>query len=600
MSDTEGQTAYRVLARKYRPQNFADLIGQDAMVRTLRNAISSGRLAHAFILTGVRGIGKTTTARLIARALNCVGPDGTGGPTIDPCGVCDSCTAIAEDRHVDVMEMDAASRTGVDNMRELIEGVRYRPVSARYKIYIIDEVHMLSTAAFNALLKTLEEPPEHVKFIFATTETRKVPVTVLSRCQRFDLRRVDAATLSGHFKTISEKEEVAISDSAIRLIARAADGSVRDGLSLLDQAIAHAGGSEAEGEIDDLQIRDMLGLADGVAIFDLYDELMGGNIGEALERCRGLYDAGADPITIVQDILELTYLLTRLKLAPNDPSADALSDVERDRAKDMAERLSMPVLTRAWQMLLKGLGEVQYAPSTIQALEMLLVRLAHASSLPAPGDILAKLQGEDGAVAGGGAPAPSGNGAGSTASGSSGSAALAVAASTPEPVQAPPAPQPSPDGQPGTVLQTFEDVIALFSEHREILLVSQLKSTVRLVSFQPGMIEFQPTADAAPDLANQVMRLLREWTGQPWMVTVSTAGQAMPTISEQEAAAKQAVRDEVMAHPLIKSTLEEFPGAEITGVEEIAPDENDLAAEGIIEPLPGDDGEDDDEEDPLL
>ena len=342
MSEVLLDTHYRVLARKYRPTNFDELIGQEAMVRTLSNAIETGRLAHAFILTGVRGVGKTTTARIIAKALNCTGPDGQGGPTITPCGVCENCKAIAESRHVDVMEMDAASRTGVDDIREIIDGVRYASTNARYKIYIIDEVHMLSRNAFNALLKTLEEPPEHVKFIFATTEIRKVPVTVLSRCQRFDLRRVSIEELSRHFKTIADKEGCEIEDVALAMIARAAEGSVRDGLSLLDQAFAHGAG-----KVTEEQVRDMLGLADRAQILDLYQACMKGDVAAALTMLRHQYDHGADPVVIFQDMLELTHWLTRLKVVPDAGEEVVTSEAERKLGQDMAQALSIPVLTRA-------------------------------------------------------------------------------------------------------------------------------------------------------------------------------------------------------------------------------------------------------------
>jgi len=387
-------TPYRVLARKYRPQTFAEVIGQEAMVRTLSNAIAGGRIAHAFMLTGVRGVGKTTTARIIARALNCIGPDGAGGPTISPCGECVHCRSIAEDRHVDVIEMDAASRTGVDDIRDLTEGVRYRPVSARYKVYIIDEVHMLSKNAFNALLKTLEEPPPDVKFVFATTEVHKVPVTVLSRCQRFSLRRVPIEQLVAHYRQIAAAEAVEIAPAALGLIARAADGSVRDGLSLLDQAIALSAGT-----IEEAAVRDMLGIADRGLVFDLFETVLKGDAADAVERMESLYQGGADPLTVMQDLLELTHFVTRLKLAPEAGAGDPLEEGERERAGPLAAALSMPALARAWQMLLKGIEEVQLAPAPAQAAEMVLIRLAYVADLPAPADLVRQL--------GGGAPAAS-------------------------------------------------------------------------------------------------------------------------------------------------------------------------------------------------
>src|ERR1700720_817488 len=384
MSDSA--PAYRVLARKYRPSTFAELIGQEAMVRTLSNAIATGRIAHAFILTGVRGVGKTTTARILARALNCVGPDGSGGATAEPCGQCAQCLAMAEDRHVDVMEMDAASRTGVDDIRELTEGVRYRPVSGRYKVYIIDEVHMLSKHAFNALLKTLEEPPPDVKFVFATTEINKVPVTVLSRCQRFSLRRVPVEQLIPHYRLIAGAEGVEVEPAALALIARAADGSVRDGLSLLDQAIALSGGRIAEAAV-----RDMLGVADRGLVFDLLESVLRGDAPAALAQMSHLYQGGSDPLMVLQDLLDLSHFLTRLKLAPEAGAGDPITEGDRERARPLAGKLAMPVLARAWQMQLKGLAELREAPSPVQAAEMVLVRLAYVADLPVPAELVRSL-----------------------------------------------------------------------------------------------------------------------------------------------------------------------------------------------------------------
>nr|WP_051548023.1 DNA polymerase III subunit gamma/tau [Sneathiella glossodoripedis] len=428
MSEETQKSAYRVLARKYRPSNFDDLIGHEAMVRTLSNALDSGRLAHAFVLTGTRGIGKTTTARIIARGLNCIGEDGNGGPTVHPCGVCDNCKAIAEDRHQDVLEMDAASRTGVDDIRELIDGVRYLPINARYKIYIIDEVHMLSKNAFNALLKTLEEPPEHVKFIFATTEIRKIPITVLSRCQRFDLKRVDADTLKDYFSKIAEKENASVDEDALALIARAAEGSVRDGLSLLDQAIAHG-----DGTVTAEQARDMLGLADRTRMLDLLEFIFAGNVAEALGILRNQYDRGADPVVIIQDLLELTHWLTTIKVTPDSASTAALGSSDIERAGAMAGKLNMPVLARAWQMLLKGLEEVRQAPMAIAAAEMVLIRLAFASDLPSPEDLAKKIESSNSSehsISGGTISTPSGGT--SARAGTNGvSAALAVSNPTP-------------------------------------------------------------------------------------------------------------------------------------------------------------------------
>ncbi|MBM3491441.1 MAG: DNA polymerase III subunit gamma/tau, partial [Alphaproteobacteria bacterium] len=381
--------SYRVLARKYRPQTFAELLGQDALVRTLSNAFREGRVAHAFILTGVRGVGKTSTARILARGLNCLGEDGRGGPTLQPCGRCEPCRAIAESRHLDVLEVDAASRTGVDDMRELLDGVAYRPVGARYKIYIIDEVHMLSKSAFNALLKTLEEPPEHVKFVFATTEIQKVPITVLSRCQRFDLRRVPEDLLLAHFQRILAAEDVAADDAALRLIARAAEGSVRDGLSLLDQAIAHG-----DSRLDADGVRELLGLSSRLGQFAILDATLAGDVPAALEALGRAYEAGADPVLLLQDLLELTHWLTRLRLLPELADDPTFPEAERQQGRAMAGKLDMPVLSRLWQALLKGLPEVRTAPNGLAALEMLLIRLAYMSRLPTPEELVRQLGGE--------------------------------------------------------------------------------------------------------------------------------------------------------------------------------------------------------------
>ncbi len=559
---------YRVLARKYRPANFAEVIGQDAMVRTLRNAIASSRLAHAYILTGVRGVGKTTTARIIAKALNCVGPDGTGGPTADPCGVCAHCRAIAEDRHVDVLEMDAASRTGVDDIRELIDGVRYRPATARYKVYIIDEVHMLSRNAFNALLKTLEEPPEHVKFVFATTEIRKVPVTVLSRCQRFDLRRVDAETLIAHFARVAEAEGATVSPPALRLIARAADGSVRDGLSLLDQAIAHAGDT-----VDETQVRDMLGLADGARTYDLLDALMKGEAGAALDILGELHVAGADPAIVLEDLLELLHFLTRIKILPATADEAGVADTERARAREMAEALAMPVLTRAWQMLLKGLTEVRTAPSDIGAAEMVLARLAYAADLPNPAEIVAKLEA---------APAPSGPpspppGA-RAARGPTGDGGATALRREPVPAAAPEtAPLPGPT--------SFDEVVSLFGDKREGILRAHLINDVHLVRFEPGRIELRPTPAAPANLANRVGELLGAWTGRRWAVSVSNDLGA-PTLAAQREAAHAQRRAAALDHPLVKAAMESFPGATVEAVREAAAPDPDAAPPPPDDALP--------------
>ncbi|MGC2856751.1 DNA polymerase III subunit gamma/tau [Novispirillum sp. DQ9] len=615
-----GPAEYRVLARKYRPADFSTLIGQQALVRTLSNAIASGRLAQAYVLTGVRGVGKTTTARIIARALNCIGPDGTGGPTVDPCGVCEHCRAIAEDRHVDVLEMDAASRTGVGDIRELLESVRYRPTSARYKIYIVDEVHMLSTAAFNALLKTLEEPPEHVKFIFATTEIRKVPVTVLSRCQRFDLRRVDAETLAAHFRRIIDKEGASIEDAAIALLARAADGSVRDGLSLLDQAIAHGGGTVSEA-----QVRDMLGLADRALVFDLFDAVMKGDVGTALTILGDQYNAGADPVVVLNDMLELTHWLTRLKVTPESVTDPMAAETERVRGRDMANRLTLAVLTRTWQMLLKAVGEARNAGSPLQAVEMALIRLAYAADLPSPAEALARLNKEgparapQGPAGGGGAGAgvsaqgpaapPPGPLHGPTALGPTALGPTPMAASgggrAPEPMPqgrvevppweaaAPALPDPYPPAPRGEAAPpTFEKLIALFMAKREAVLGVQLERNVHLVRYDPAnaRLEFRPAPGAEKDLGGRVGKCLEAWTGRRWGVLISNeAGE--PTVFEKTLTGAQ-------AHPLVQAVLATFPSASIGVIRDLAPGDGAAGAaplDGAPVTEPDDDinGEDD-------
>jgi len=555
--------AYRVLARKYRPRTFDELIGQDALVRTLTNAVNSGRIAQAFMLTGVRGVGKTTTARIIARALNCTGPDGTGGPTINPCGVCDNCRAIAEDRHVDVMEMDAASHTGVDDIREIIDGVRYAPVAARYKLYIIDEVHMLSKSAFNALLKTLEEPPSHVKFVFATTEIRKVPVTVLSRCQRFDLRRVDSAVLKEHFTRITEKEGATIEPDAAALIARAADGSVRDGLSLLDQAIALGGG-----RVSVVQVRDMLGLADRARIIDLFDCAISAKPADALDTLADLHRVGADPVVILQDLLDLVHNLTRLKVVPATAADPSLPEAERTRGAELSARLSMPALTRAWQLLLKGLGEVQAAPVPQQALEMVIVRLAYAADLPTPGELIRQLQnaGQGGGAAG--APAPRGPGGGPVAIAGGGvravSSGSAQAAGAPRPAEAVAvgeeiAPMP----------RDYRTLVQLFADRREGALYGHLYGAAHLVRMEPGRLELRPEPTAPANLANRVGQLLTEWTGQRWVVMVSTRP-GEPTLAEQDDAEVRRALEEAAANPVVRAVLDAFEGAKIVEVRDLA------------------------------
>ncbi len=554
MSDATPPTSaqpYRVLARKYRPSTFAEMIGQEALVRTLSNAFASGRIAHAFMLTGVRGVGKTTTARIIARALNCIGPDGSGGPTISPCGVCGPCVDIAEDRHVDVLEIDAASRAGIGEIRELVDGIRYRPVSARYKVYILDEVHMLSTPAFNALLKTLEEPPPDVKFIFATTEIRKVPVTVLSRCQRFDLKRIDLSDLSAYLATIAGKEGVEADPGAIRLIARAAEGSARDALSLLDRSIALGGSTK----IAEAEVAEMLGLADRGQLLDLFQAAMEGRIGDALDTVGRMYRAGADPSQLVQDLLELTHLVTRLKLAPEAEADLGLAEVEAIRGKELAAKLPIPSLTRAWQMLLKGLAEVQQAESSLPALEMALIRLAHVADQPTPGDLVRRLQAAPAQAA---APARPGGGGGS------GGGARAVGGGAPAVAVASAAPAASSAQMPAT----FEAVVALFAERREALIQAQLETYAHVVRLEPGRLELRLDPGASADLANRVGQLLSEWTGRRWIVSLSTAD-GEKTLTEKREAAELDRFERARGLPLVQAVMCAFPGAEIVAVRDL-------------------------------
>jgi DNA polymerase-3 subunit gamma/tau len=585
MSD---QVEYRVLARKYRPSSFDQLIGHDTLVRTLSNAFNSGRIAHAFMLTGVRGVGKTTTARIIARALNCVGPDGTGGPTMQPCGVCDMCRSIAEDRHPDVIEMDAASRTGVDDIRELIESVRYRPVSARYKIYIIDEVHMLSKAAFNALLKTLEEPPPDIKFVFATTEINKVPVTVLSRCQRYTLPRIPLDTLAAYYGEIAVKEKVEIEPGALALVARAADGSVRDGLSILDQAIALGFGAL----ITEAAVRDMLGVADRGLTFDLFESVMAGDAPKALAGLETLYNGGTDPTMVLQDLLDVTHFVTRLKLERADAASSAQpladgQDLERGRA--LAGRLGLAALARTWQMLLKGLPEVQSAPHPLKAAEMVLIRLVYVTDLPPPADLIKALQ-NAGAGQGTGGSAPGGNGAGPRAEAPprpvaiQGGQAMAVrqaepvAAQSLEPTAETALPQPA----------SFYDVMELIAERREAILYNHIAAMVHLVRFQPGHIELRPNPEAPRDLVTRMGLFLNEATGQRWMITVSREP-GQPTLKEQILAAEAKRRAEVSATPLLKALLAAFPGLTIDKIVDLVPEPEappSLPAELPIEPEP--------------
>jgi DNA polymerase-3 subunit gamma/tau len=514
-----GVSPYRVLARKYRPQTFAELIGQDAMVKTLANAIERGRIAHAFLLTGVRGVGKTSTARLIAKALNCVGPDGKGGPTITPCNVCEPCRAIAEGRHIDVIEMDAASHTGIDDIREIIDAVRYASVSARYKIYIIDEVHMLSKAAFNALLKTLEEPPEHVKFLFATTEVNKVPVTVLSRCQRFDLRRIPAEKLAAHFAEVSGAEGVEVEAEALGMIARASEGSARDGLSILDQAIAHGAGA-----VTTEQVRDMLGLADRGRIRRLLELVLSGDAATALADLDEAHALGIDPTQLLRGLMESLHAATRAKAGA---SADALQSAEeRDGAAEMAQHLSWVAIHRLWQMLLKGLQDVEIAPDPREAAEMALLRLMHAADLPDPAALMARLSGEG---------------------------AVAVTSS---------APGATPPGPTSRVPIDFNGLVKAVERSGRHLLAQQLHDQVGVVRFAPPELVLKPTRPLGPDWPRDLAVALKSVTGASWQVSLSDES-GEPSLLDQEKMTEERVRADVLADPNVRAVMDAFPESEL-------------------------------------
>ncbi|MEM7618964.1 MAG: DNA polymerase III subunit gamma/tau [Pseudomonadota bacterium] len=571
MSDTDSsQNAptpsqhYTVLARKYRPKDFSDLIGQEAMVQTLRNAFTTGRIAQAYMLTGVRGVGKTTTARILARALNYVF-ENIDQPTIDITVLGEHCQAIIDSRHVDVLEMDAASHTGVDNIREIIESARYKPVSARYKVYIIDEVHMLSKGAFNALLKTLEEPPEHVKFIFATTEVRKVPVTVLSRCQRFDLRRIGMEQLTAHLQNIAKAEDVTTEDDALGLIARSAEGSVRDALSVLDQAIALGGGA-----VSAENVRSMLGLADRMRVFELLDAVFQGNTANALEKLDALYQDGVDPLQLLADMAEAVHMMTRLKVTRSQKSSGQnLSEAEHSSALNFAERLSLPLLGRAWQMLLKGLTETETAPQPIAAVEMILIRMAHVADLPPPDEIIRSMQGGqyNGAAQQQTTPqSPSSSPKAHMHVVSGGQGASALYASAPAPQHAP---SPAIDlPEQNIELNDFEAVVAYISSKRDLKLKISLEKYARLVSFKPGHIELNIDPTAPANLANDLGQKLTGWTKYRWIVSLSQK-QGRKTLAEERQEKHEAELALVNQHPFMQNMFAHFPNAEIQHIDKI-------------------------------
>jgi len=600
-ADSAGNAPYRVLARKYRPSSFDDLIGQEAVVRTVSNAFETGRIPQAWILTGVRGVGKTTTARILARALNYEMPDGSvKGPTIHMPALGVHCQAIMESRHMDVLEMDAASHTGVDDVRQINDSVRYAPASARYKVYIIDEVHMLSTAAFNAFLKTLEEPPEHAKFVFATTEIRKVPVTVLSRCQRFDLRRVEADVLMKHLANVAAKESVEIEPEALGIIARAAEGSVRDSLSLLDQAIAHAAG-----QVKADAVRQMLGLADRTRVIDLFESLARGDIAAAFKEFRDQYDVGADPIVVLSDLAEFVNFVTRVKIVPATADNVAYGETERVRAKEFAAKISMRVLSRMWQMLLKGITEVQAATRPAAAAEMVLVRIAYVADLPTPDEAIRMLEQN-----GGGSPVVSGGGA---ARSNAPSAPLASAASVTSaapvrmPTSAPSAfgggarpqmaaPAPDPQGAaPQLRITSFTQLVALAGQKRDLLTKGALEGDMRLVRFDEGRLEVALEPNASKTMISELAKKFELWTGRRWTVIVSNE-QGQPTLRSVNQAAKQEHARAAEADPRVQEVLLRFPGAKVVEVRRLAPEtpESNINADyGSDDPIDGSDGDDD-------
>ena len=573
----EETTKYQVLARKYRPETFSDLIGQEAMVRTLKNAFDADRIAQAFMMTGIRGVGKTTTARIIAKGMNCIGLEGNTGPTTSPCGQCEHCVAISEGRHVDVLEMDAASRTGVDDIREIIDSVHYRAASARFKIYIIDEVHMLSNNAFNALLKTLEEPPEHVKFIFATTEIRKVPVTVLSRCQRFDLRRIEPEEMIKMLQNLAKLENASISNEALALITRASEGSARDAQSLLDQAISHGAG---ETSVD--QVRAMLGLADRGRVLDLFEFIMRGQAKEALNELGSQYSDGADPIGIIRDLAEVTHWVSVIKITPDATDDPTVSPDEKTRGQAFSQSLSMRVLTRTWQLLLKALEEISSAPNPMMAAEMAVIRITHVSDLPSPEELVKKLTSTHSESEG-------------VKKGNPGESISNTTSSNFKPTQQTETRPIKNEGNTALALDTetldlqyptFESVLEIIRKFRDMKLLIDVENSVRLSSYVPGRIEFTPTENAPTDLAQRLGQLLQNWTGFRWAITVvgNCSGE---TIQEQRNAKDATLKREAKLHPFVKTVFDNFPKASIIEIKSQA----EIVAEAEKTGLPEIEGE---------
>ncbi len=532
--ENTNENQYVVLARKYRPQNFEDLLGQDALVQTLTNAIQNNRLHHAYILTGIRGVGKTTTARLIARALNCVGPDGKGGPTIHPCGVCDNCKAIAAGRHMDVMELDAASHTGVDDIRELLDSARYAPTNARYKVYIIDEVHMLSKGAFNALLKTLEEPPAHVKFIFATTEIRKVPVTILSRCQRFDLQRLSVETLTKLFTKILAQENIPAESECLDIIAKAADGSARDGLSLLDQAIVLSNGN-----IKTDTVKKMLGLADRSQTLSLFEKLVKGDMEGVLKDISEQYTNGATPLIILQDLINITHDLAKIKIVPALLNSTSLSEIEKTTFTDLSGKCSLAILSKIWQMLIKGITEINMAPSAVEALEMILLRVAYSASLPTPYEILNEVKKNSNLISSINTNPTQGNEKKNNV---------------------------APENQSeGVTFNTIEDFLRYLEGAKKALLEYSIKNDVCIREFSNGHIAMNIAPTIHQDFIMNLHKLLSEVTGKQWEIEI-VKGELGETIADKEKSAVEAKKKNVAEYPLVKKILEEFKGSKIETV----------------------------------